>query len=37
MLHRDPTLKRNPLFLWFDLASRLFSQYELNGQANPLG
>jgi NTE family protein len=36
MLHRDPTLKRNPLFLWFDLTSRLFSQYEFNGHGNPL-
>lgn len=37
MLHRDPSLKRNPLFIWFDLASRLFSQYEFNGHVNPLG
>jgi NTE family protein len=36
MLHRDPTIKRNPRFLWFDLASRLFSQYEFNGHGNPL-
>jgi NTE family protein len=35
-LHRDPTLKRNPLFLWLDIAGRMFSPYELGGQANPL-
>ena len=35
-LHRDPTLKRNPLFLWLDLAGRMFSPYETGSHANPL-
>jgi NTE family protein len=36
-LHRDPTLKHNPLFLWLDLVGRVASPYELNSHANPLG
>jgi hypothetical protein len=35
-LHRDPTLKRNPLFLWLDLAGRMFSPHEAGSRANPL-
>lgn len=33
---RDPTLRNNPFFLWLDVAGRLFSQYELGVDANPL-
>ena len=36
-LHRDPTLKHNPFFLWLDLMGRVASPYELNSHANPLG
>jgi predicted acylesterase/phospholipase RssA len=36
-LHRDPSLKHNPLFLWLDLVGRVASPYELHSQANPLG
>jgi NTE family protein len=32
----DPTLKNNPFFVAFDLAGRLFSQYELRADVNPL-
>ena len=35
-LHGDPTLKRNPPFLWLDIAGRMFSPYELNSHFNPL-
>jgi NTE family protein len=35
-LQRNPTLRNNPLFTWVDLASRLFSQYELGIDVNPL-
>ena len=35
-LHRDPTLKHNPLYLWADLLGRICSPYELGSHANPL-
>jgi NTE family protein len=35
-LHRNPTLRHNPFFLWLDLLGRVASPYEVHSHANPL-